>query len=285
MGNSDITAFCRITGISKSGYYKFLANKEVRQKREEKDREDGEMIRVLCRKKIGTYGYRSAIMTLLDKGIVMNHKKVARLMDKFNLQARIRKKNPYKHIFKKIEGHKVFENLLDRNFNQLIPERVAGTDITCIPFLHRFIYFSAIKDYADGEILAWSASLHIDMPLVSKTLDRLEDHLGKEKMRGFMLHSDQGGHYTSPQYYNRLAEHGILQSMSRRGNCIDNAPIESFFGHMKDEIDFSSCKTFEEVETQLENYIHDYNNSRRQWENKKMTPVAYRDHLFSLIAA
>lgn len=238
----------------------------------------------MCGKKnIGKYGYRRAAMALMDNNIIMNHKKVARLMDKFDLQAKIRKKNPYKQFFKKTEEHKTFENLLNRNFKQVIPEKVAGTDITYIPFQNRFIYLSAIKDYADGEILAWSISAHIDMLLVSKTLDKLEERL-VEKMQGFMLHSDQGGHYTSPQYYNRLKKNGIIQSMSRKGNCIDNASIESFFGHMKDEIDLSFCRTFEEVEKEFEHYINEYNNKRRQWDRKKMTPVQYRDHLFSLIA-
>jgi transposase InsO family protein len=240
------------------------------------------MIRIICGKKIGRYGYRGAAMALLQAGIRMNHKKVARLMEKFDLQARIRKANPYKKMFKETEEHKTFENLLDRQFDQKVPEKVAGTDITYLPFQGRFIYFSAVKDFADGEILAWSASWHVDMSLVTNTLDMLETRLGEEKLRGFLLHSDQGCHYTSPQYYQRLARCGIIQSMSRRGNCIDNASTESFFGHLKDELDLSRCATFEEVEAIIADYIAYYNNERRQWGKKKMTPVAYRDHLLVL---
>lgn len=224
-------------------------------------------------------------MELTRRGIVMNHKRVARLMDLFGMNARIRKANPYRNISKKTAEHSTFENILNRNFHQLIPKRVAGTDITYIPFKGGFIYLSAVKDYATGEILAWSVSLHIDMFLVARTLDMLEQYLGKELLLGFLLHSDQGCHYTSPQYYNRLAEYGIIQSMSRKGTCIDNASMESFFGHMKDEIDISSCETFEDAKVHLAAYINEYNNERRQWEKKKMTPVEYRDHLFSLATA
>ena len=280
----NIKVLCQIAKVSRSGYYKFLRNENSRRKKEEKDREDIEIIRMTCGKKnVGKYGYRRATMSLFDQNIVMNHKKVARLMDKFDLQAKIRKKNPYKQFLKKTENHKTFENLLGRNFKQTVPEKVAGTDITYIPFQNKFIYFSAVKDYADGEILSWSISARIDMLLVSRTLDKLEERL-KGKTQSFMLHSDQGGHYTSPQYYTRLIKNGIIQSMSRKGNCIDNASIESFFGHMKDEVDLSYCKTFEDAQKEFENYINEYNNKRRQWNRKKMTPVQYRDHLLSLIA-
>lgn len=282
--NYSILLLCETAKVSRSGYYKFLSTEKTREKKGKIDVENAETIRVLLGKKKGIYGYRRATMEIAQKGITMNHKKVARLMELFDLQAKIRRKNPYKNIFKKTENHKTFENILQRNFRQTVPEKTGGTDITYIPFMGRFIYFSGIKDYCDGEILAWSASLNIDMPLVMKTIDLLEERLGKEKMKKFLLHSDQGGHYTSPQYYNRIAEYGIIQSMSGKGNCIDNASIESFFGHMKDEIDLSSCKIFEEAWSKLEEYVDHYNNSRRQWEKKKMTPVQYRNHLLSLAA-
>ena len=94
-----------------------------------------------------------------------------------------------------------------------------------------------------------------------------------------MLHSDQGFHYTNPNFRQKLKDLKITQSMSRKGNCLDNAPIESFFGHFKDELDYSTCDTFEELEKKVNEYIYDYNNNRYQWNLKKMTPVQYRDHL------
>jgi len=93
------------------------------------------------------------------------------------------------------------------------------------------------------------------------------------------MQSDQGFHYTHPSYSKQLQKLGCIQSMSRRGNCLDNAPTESFFGHLKDEIDTSECKTFEELEKYIDLHIHYYNNERPQWTKKKMTPVEYRNHL------
>jgi transposase InsO family protein len=97
-----------------------------------------------------------------------------------------------------------------------------------------------------------------------------------------MIHSDQGFHYTNPEYIEGVKALEMIQSMSRKGNCIDNAPVESFFGHLKDDVDYKSCKTFEDLRSLIENYIQYYNNERAQWEKNKMTPVEYRDHLLAL---
>jgi transposase InsO family protein len=94
-----------------------------------------------------------------------------------------------------------------------------------------------------------------------------------------MIHSDQGVHYTNPLYIEMVKQLKMIQSMSRKGNCIDNAPIESFFGHLKDDVDYKSCKTFEELHSLTEEYVRYYNHQRKQWELKKMTPVDYRNHL------
>jgi putative transposase len=107
------------------------------------------------------------------------------------------------------------------------------------------------------------------------TLERLPD------VKAGLLHSDQGVHYTNPQYIQRVEKLGLVQSMSRKGNCIDNAPMESFFGHFKDEVDFKDCKTFDELRSKIAEYIQYYNNERQQWNLKKMTPVEYRNHLLS----
>lgn len=97
-----------------------------------------------------------------------------------------------------------------------------------------------------------------------------------------LIHSDQGFHYTNPEYIEKVKALEMMQSMSKKGNCIDNAPIESFFGHLKDDVDYKSCKTFEELKVLVENYIHYYNRERSQWDKNKMTPVEYRDHLLTL---
>lgn len=105
------------------------------------------------------------------------------------------------------------------------------------------------------------------------------DNLKEEKRKNLIIHSDQGFHYTSTFYANKLKKFKVTQSMSRRGNCLDNSPIESFFGHMKDEVELKTCKTFEEVKNMIEDYINYYNNERYQWGLNKMTPTQYRCHL------
>jgi putative transposase len=94
---------------------------------------------------------------------------------------------------------------------------------------------------------------------------------------------NQGFHYTNPQYIHVIKGLDMIQSMSRKGNCIDNAPMESFFGHFKDDVDYKECRTYEELELLVEEYIEYYNNERYQWDLKKMTPVQYRNHLLTLI--
>jgi transposase InsO family protein len=135
-----------------------------------------------------------------------------------------------------------------------------------------------IKDIATGEIIAWHAPQHITMELVLETINQIKQY------KDALIHSDQGFHYTNPEYIKEVKESEMIQSMSRKGNCIDNAPIESFFGHLKDDVDYKGCKTFEELYQLIENYIQYYNHERAQWDKNKMTPVEYRDHLLALSA-
>ena len=149
------------------------------------------------------------------------------------------------------------------------------------PFNHRMAYLSVIKDIGSGEIVAWKLSLHIDMELVLETVERLKDNtaLPLKSLQNIMIHSDQGFHYTNPQYIWQIKKMNMMQSMSRKGNCIDNSPMESFFGHFKDDVDYKSCKTFEDLNILIEEYMQYYNYERYQWNLKKMTPVEYRNHL------
>lgn len=269
-------ALCDVAKVSRSGYYKWL-----RQAGEpEKDRGDYLLIKEIFDKGKGKYGWRTVQMKLkTDKGIVMNHKKIVRIKKKYGLITKIRKINPYKAIMKKTQEHRTFPNLLNRNFKQIKPHRVFGTDITYVPFNHRLAYLSAVKDIACGEIIAWHMSTRIDMELVLRTVENMKYCPSIPTHEGILIHSDQGFHYTNPEYIHRIKELNMIQSMSRRGNCIDNAPTESFFGHLKDDVDYKNCKTFEELKTMIAEYIRYYNNERQQWNLKKMTPVEYRNHL------
>lgn len=209
----------------------------------------------------------------------MNHKKIQRIMRKYALVAKVRRRNPYRAIRKKTLEHRTFPNKLRREFTQVIPCTVFCTDITYIPFLHGFVYLSVVKDIATGEVVAWKASLYIDMALVLETLRSMPS----DRRASALIHSDQGFHYTNPSFIEAVKELHMTQSMSGKGSCIDNAPIESFFGHMKDELDYKSRRSFEELRLAIEEYMRYYNYERKQWTRKKMTPVEYRNHLLAQV--
>ena len=207
----------------------------------------------------------------------MNHKKIQRLMRKYGLVTRVRRRNPYKAIMKKRMEHRVFPNKLQRMFDQTVPFKVFCTDITYIPFQNSFVYLSVVKDIASGEVVAWNLSNGLEEDLVLDTVR----HMPRAR-EDAMIHSDQGFHYTNPQYIETVEALGMIQSMSGKGNCIDNAPIESFFGHMKDELDYQSCLSFAELRSRIDEYMKYYNHERKQWARNKMSPVEYREHLLSV---
>ena len=119
------------------------------------------------------------------------------------------------------------------------------------------------------------------MDLGVKPINDIGILYSKKDLNGCIIHSDQGIHYTSPNFSYACEQLNLIQSMSRKGNCLDNAPMESFFGHFKDEVDYKSCKTFEELKLKISEYIDYYNNKRKQWTLKKMTPAEYRTHLLA----
>jgi len=217
-------------------------------------------------------------MKLKETNTIMNHKKIIRIMKKYNLICKIRRRNPYKMIMKKTLEHRTFENLLNREFNQLSPYKFFSTDISYFFYKGGLAYLSVIKDIASGEILSWELSRQIDMVLVLNTMRKMKNN-NLISFENILIHSDQGFHYTNPFYIKMIKDLGMRQSMSRKGNCIDNAPIESFFGHMKDDIDYKDCRSFQELKDLISDYMYNYNNTRFQWNRKKMTPVQYRNHL------
>lgn len=216
-----------------------------------------------------------------DFNINFNLKKIRRIMKKFNIICPYRKSNPYKNIAKATKEHSVVPNKLKRNFKQETPGKVLLTDITYLnDFKGSRAYLSAIKDGSTNEILAYNVSTSLDINIALdtiKALCRKKFSLAKD----CLIHSDQGFHYTNPKFQILLKNNGIDQSMSRRGNCWDNAPMESFFGHMKDHIDLSKAKNIKEVKKIISKFINYYNNDRYQWDLKKMTPVQFRDHLLA----
>lgn len=255
--------------VGRSGYYKWLKSNDHL----DKDHEDYLKIKAIFDKSKGTYGWRSVKMRLP----AMNHKKIQRIMRKYDLVAKVRRKNPYRAIMKKSLEHRTFPNILQREFNQVIPLKIFCTDITYIPFQNGFAYLSVIKDIASGEVMSWNLSLYLEMSLVTETIKNMK----LDSYENILIHSDQGFHYTNPKYIEMVKELKMIQSMSGKGNCIDNAPIESFLGHLKDELDYQSCTSFKELRLAVDEYMTYYNYERKQWTKNRMTPVEYRKHLLS----
>ena len=253
----DVKILCNIANVSRSGYYRWLKNTD----KPDKDYEEYLLIKEIFEKGKRKWGWRTIQMKLFsNKQIIMNHKKIIRIKNKYYLFTKIRRTNPYKAIMKKTKEHRTFGNILDRNFNQTAPFRAFGTDITYLPFNHRMAYLSAVKDFASGEIVAWDVSQHLEMDIVLNTVKNMQQNKNIVSLSDVLIHSDQGVHYTSPQYSNMLKKLNMIQSMSRKGNCIDNAPTESFFGHLKDDVDYTDCKSFDELKEMIDQYINYYNN-------------------------
>lgn len=261
-----MSILCSLANVSRSGYYKWLRTAD----KPDKDYQEYLKVKAAFNKGKGKLGWRALKMELPW----MNHKKIQRIMRKYGLYTKVRRKNPYKEIMKKRLEHRIFPNKLQRQFHQIIPFKVFCTDITYIPLLQGFAYLSVVKDIASGEVLAWNASLYLNMDLVVETIRSLP-----KESRNALIHSDQGFHYANPFYIEAVKELGMNQSMSGKGSCIDNAPIESFFGHMKDELEYRSCKSFEELRSRICEYMIYYNYKRKQWSRNRMAPIEYRNHL------
>lgn len=272
---------CSCLGVSTSGYYNYLRNENKRLIQDEKDKKDYELILKAYKFKNRHKGARQIKMVLENEfDIKFNLKKIRRLMKKYNLKCPIRKTNPYRRMMKATKEHTTCENKVNRQFKTGVPYNILLTDITYLFYGNgKKCYLSTIKDAETNEILAYYLSENITLEMSVETVKKLKRNkhiILNEKVK---LHSDQGVHYTSPTFHKLLEKYNIEQSMSRRGNCWDNAPQESFFGHMKDELHLDNCLTFKDVKCEIKEYIDYYNNYRYQWNLKKMTPVMYRNHL------
>lgn len=231
-------------------------------------------------KKKRKIGARTIKMNLEDIDIVMNIKKIRRIMKKYGLVCKVRKVNKSRVALQKNLEDRYVPNLLNRKFKQYIPYTTLSTDITYLKHNGRFSFLSTIKDLASGEILVYELSKYMNLDLVLSTIDKLETYYKARKLniKNALLHSDQGFQYTNIEYNKKLKELGIVQSMSRRGNSVDNAPIESFFGHMKDEIEIKNLY-IHQLQKVIDEYMLEYNYKRKQWSRQKMSPVIYRNYL------
>ncbi len=267
-----------ISGVSKSGYYGYIKDTTSKLIREFNDEENFELIMKAYRFKGFNKGARQLKMTLEnDFDTIMNLKKIRRLMKKFNLYCPIRKANPYKRMAKALKTSHVAPNILERKFKEGNPNQILLTDITYLTYdLNQRAYLSGVKDGVTHEMHGYKVSRNLDISFVEDSMNQLNRIVLDPRV---LMNSDQGTHYTSHAFQRCLKELNIEQSMSRRGNCWDNAPIESFFGHMKDEINLIDCKTFEDVVKAIDEYMDYYNNFRYQWNLNRMSPKAYGDML------
>jgi len=278
-----ITHLCEISGVSRSGYYNYF-NDKSKVTRDILDRAD-ELVRDNILKaynfKGRKKGARQIKMTLEGEfGIVYNLKRIRRVMKKYNIICPIRKANPYRRMMKATREHSVLPNSLKRNFKQDIPGKVLLTDITYLFYgKGQKAYLSTIKDASTNEILAYNVSDSLQLDIATDTIHKLKKNRSIKLHNDAFIHSDQGAHYTSPIFQKLVKKYGLGQSMSRRGNCWDNAPQESFFGHFKDEAYIKTCENLDQLKKEINQYMIYYNKYRYQWGLKKMTPVQYRNHL------
>nr|WP_277585060.1 IS3 family transposase [Psychrobacillus antarcticus] len=277
-----VSYLCEVMDVSRSGFYNYFDEKSV-QKRAVKDSSD-EVLRDSILKAYhfrGRHkGARQIKMTLQNQyQITYNLKRIRRIMKKFDIICPIRKANPYRRMAKATKEHRTCKNELQRQFKQGVAGKVLLTDITYLTYRGgKRAYLSTIKDAETNEILAYEVSDKITLDIALNTLRQLKrrhSHIRNDAI----IHSDQGFHYTNPTYQKLVKKLKLGQSMSRRGNCWDNAPQESFFGHFKDETNLKNCETLEEVRREVKSYMTYYNHYRGQWNLKKLPPAKYRQQL------
>ncbi len=282
-GLVSISALCKALEVPRSTYYYYLNHKENREKREEKDMETYFFVEmVFSMKKQRCKGSRSIKDTLaIEYDIVYNRKRIQRIMRKYGLKCPLKTKNPYRDIWKATKEDKIAPNLLKRQFKPGEARKVLLTDITYIKHQDAFSYLSVIIDSETNEPLAYKLSPNLKVDFVIDTLNQLDQ---SEFADGIMLHSDQGVHYSSKAFRERLEEMDVTQSMSRKGNCHDNAPMESFFGHMKGEVAFNKDWSFEQLQAEIDEYMHDYRYHRHVKGAERMTPYEYGATLLNKVA-
>jgi transposase InsO family protein len=262
----SIAQLCEIAEVSRSGYYKWQVGKENRMNAQDQDATLKEHILAIHRLR-PYFGYIRMRTALKREGIVVNHKKVRRLMRELGIRSVIRRKRPF-------AGRKpsvLFANVLARKFTAEKPGEKLVTDITYIRVDDDFMYLSVVLDLFNNEVAAWEFSARNDLELVRKTVEKLHE-------TGAILHSDQGFQYTSNPYAAQLKKQELIGSHSRRGNCFDNACVESFFSHLKAEkIYLEKPKDSESARRMIAEYIEFYNTERFQKKLGDRSPVEFRE--------
>ena len=263
----SLKILCKIANVSVSGFYSWKKrvvnnnNKEIEN-----------LISKIFFEYKGRIGIRRIKMELERKyNQIVNKKKIQRIKQKLDLKTQIRRKRNNYQGYLRSEKWCIADNILNRQFRQNSANRAYSTDVTYLITKNSRYYLSVIKDLCTKERVAYKVSDKHDLALILGTLEQMP------KQNDAIMHSDRGGLYTSFQYIQKLKELNLIRSMSRSVNCLDNAPIESFFGHLKDEIEYKKCKTLDEIRAKIDEYMYYYNNNRYQWGLNKMTPLEYKN--------
>ena len=262
---------CDFLGVSRSAYYAWVK----RMDQPDPDQERMKLVQEAYKRSRKTYGYRRIrIWIEREYGIKINHKALLRLMRKLNIRSVARKKNPYRLINNRYGAINTYPNLMKQDFKSTQPNQKWGTDITYIPTLQGFVYLAIIKDFFDGTILGYALSKNNTIQMVLRAVRIAAADL--QSQTGVIIQSDQGHQFQSTAYNYLTAQLGIIPSMSRKGHCLDNAPTESFFSHLKEELlRHITIKDFQDAVQVVDDYIHFYNHDRIQLKTK-LTPLEFR---------
>ena len=270
-----LTSLLKLANMPRSTYYYWLKA----LKKEDKYKDIKEEINNIFVENKGRYGYRRITLELKNRGYKINHKTVQRLMKQLGLISIVRPKRRY-NSYKGTIG-KVAKNILKRDFKATKPNEKWATDITEFKVHNEKLYLSPIVDLFNGEIVSYNISRR---PMFNQVVDMIEKAFSKIPNNTYLvLHSDQGWQYQMNQYQKLLRDKGVIQSMSRKGNCLDNACAENFFGILKSELFYVKEKEYnnvDELEKDIIEYIEYYNNKRIKGKLKGMSPVQYRIHSY-----
>lgn len=259
----------RAAGLSRSTFYYHVKAMST----QDKYAAIKSKIRMLDERHQGRYGYRRITAALRQAGEMINHKSVQRLMQQLGLQSLVR---PKKYRSYRGAVGRIAPNLLERQFQAERPNQKWVTDVTEFHVNGQKLYLSPVMDLYNGEIIAWHTERRPVFRLVSSMLQKAFSRLKLSEKP--LLHSDQGWQYQQTMYRKLLHEHAVVQSMSRKGNCLDNAAMESFFGTLKSEFFYlNHFESIEQLQTGIRQYIHYYNHERIRTKLKGLSPVQYRN--------
>lgn len=264
----SVSRLCAFAEVSKSGYYSWRGRPQNNPSEDEKE------IIHIYEKSGQLMGYRRLKMEFEKRNSrTINIKKVRRIKRDFGLLTRVRKASKFRAIGVAGHEHSVVENIVKRNFSD--PESVIlSIDITELKYRGgQRAYMIAGKLLGSNEIEIFEIGISPSIDFVLKPFRKYFESIQDSVRKRMIVHSDQGFQFTHQRFRELLMEFGIRQSMSRKGNCLDNAPIESFFGHMKDEVPYKYCLNLSDLKTRLKKYVDYYNNERPQWGLKRKTPA------------